>query len=184
MALDPAKLAYTGAFVIFAGLMYRYVGAKVVGMLDTYSANIKKQLAEAQTLREDAQALLASYKRKQHEAQIEAEDILARTREEAVVMRQQALAELDRELARRERAALDRIALAGSRARQEVREAAVSMVMTALETLLRERSAQADPAALVQLAEQTPVFANFAAAKPKAQKSGVLKALEAFSQAS
>ena len=184
MALDPAKLAYTGAFVVFAGLMYRYAGAKIVGMLDTYSTNIRKQLDEAQTLREDAQALLASYKRKQHETQLEAQDVLARTQKEAASLREQALAELEGELARREQAALDRIALGASRARQEVQAAAVTMIMTTLETLIRERTTHADTETLVRLAEQTPVFAGMRPVAATADTSHARKALEDFSQAS
>jgi F-type H+-transporting ATPase subunit b len=164
MALDSTKLAYAGAFVIFAGVLYRYVGAKIVGMLDTYSANVRKQLDEAQTLREDAQALLASYQRKQHDAQLEAREILARTKQEAAALREQALAELDRDLARREQAALDRVAGGAARARHEVQAAAIASIISTLETLIRERGAQADNSTLQQLAAQVPALA---AARPE-----------------
>jgi F-type H+-transporting ATPase subunit b len=158
MALDAAKLAYAGAFVIFAGAMYRYAGARIVGMLDHYSANIRKQLEEARTLREEAQALLASYRRKQRDVQVEAQDLLARTETEASALRATALAELERELARREQAALDRINLAAARARQDVQAETVRAVMATLETLLRERAATQgiDPQHLLRLVEQTP----------------------------
>ena len=185
MALDSAKLAYAGAFVIFAGAVYRYMGARIVGILDTYSANVRKQLEEAQTLREDAQALLASYQRRQHDALKEAQEILARARMDADALRAEALAELERDLARREQAALDRIALGTSRARQEVQAAAINTVMATLETLIREQATQTSTDMLVRLAEKTPMMTNVIHAAARMEKARERKAAtETLSHAS
>jgi F-type H+-transporting ATPase subunit b len=184
MALDASKIAYAVAFVVFAGVIYRFAGSKIVGMLDTYSASIRKQLDEARTLRDDAQVLLASYQRQQHEMQLEAQNMLERARTEAAAFRQEALAELERDLARREQAALDRIALGAARARQEVQAAAVTTVMITLEALLRERPAQANADHLIRLAEQTPIFPPLAPAGAPSRSKKLLQAAAEFSQAS
>ena len=52
-------------------------------MLDDRADKIRQELEEAQRLREDAQATLASYQRRQRDALKEAEDIIAHAREEA-----------------------------------------------------------------------------------------------------
>src|SRR4029078_11928644 len=66
------------AFVLFVAVMI-YVGAhkKVVETLDHRRARIKAELDEARRLRDEAEKLLAEYRRKQGEAEREAEAIVA-----------------------------------------------------------------------------------------------------------
>jgi F-type H+-transporting ATPase subunit b len=157
MALDPSKLAYAGAFVIFVGLMYRTAGTKITGALDAYSNGIRRQLDEARTLREDAQALLASYKRKQHDDQAEAQNVLERARQEAESLRAQALEDLASQMTRQEKNTLDRIALAEASALQTVRTQAVQAVLASVTLLLRERAAHTTTDALLQTLDQLPL---------------------------
>ena len=65
------------AFVIFVGILL-YVGVhnKIIEALDQRGNRIKAELEEARRLRDEAQALLAEYQRKQGEAEREAEAII------------------------------------------------------------------------------------------------------------
>jgi F-type H+-transporting ATPase subunit b len=69
----------------------------------------------------------------------EAEDILARAREDVEFVREQAAGTLETSLKRREQMALDRIAKAESDAVQKVRGMAADLAIAATRRLLAER---------------------------------------------
>ena len=71
------------ALVVFIALVYKPVGRMIGAALDSRSTRIKDELDEAVRLREEAQALLSGYQRRQGEAAKEAEDIVAHARDEA-----------------------------------------------------------------------------------------------------
>jgi F-type H+-transporting ATPase subunit b len=125
------------AFVIFFGIVF-YVGAptKILAGLDGRSAKIKAELDEARTLREEAQAVLADYKRKREEAEREAEAIVASARKDAEAYAQDAKAKAEDFVARRTKAAEQKIALAEAQAVAEVRSAAADAAVAAAERVL------------------------------------------------
>src|SRR3546814_16468978 len=86
-------------------------------------------------MREEAQKALAEYKRKQRDAAKEAEDLLASARHEADLLRRQAADELTQTLARREKAAIEKIAQTEAQAEQEVRAQAVELAIAATATV-------------------------------------------------
>ncbi|MDP7548766.1 MAG: ATP F0F1 synthase subunit B [Alphaproteobacteria bacterium] len=120
------------AFLTFAGVLFYF---KVPGMLtkalDDRAEKISDELDQARQLREEAQALLANYERKQRDALTEAEEIIARARDEALREADIAAKKLDQTIARRQQAALEKIALAETQAEAEVREAAIDIAITA-----------------------------------------------------
>jgi F-type H+-transporting ATPase subunit b len=120
------------AFVIVvAGLVWK--GGPVVSkMLDERALKIKAELDEAQRLREEAQRLLAEYQRKQRDALREAEQIIAQARREAEDAAAQGARDLAAALERRQRLALEKIALAESKAVAEVRNTAVDVAIAAV----------------------------------------------------
>ncbi|HEY9547977.1 MAG TPA: F0F1 ATP synthase subunit B [Kiloniellaceae bacterium] len=126
------------AFVVFAGLMIWKARQPVLKGLDARAERIRAELDEAQRLREEAQKALAEYKRKQRDAAKEAEDLLASARHEADLLRRQAADDLTQTLARREKAAIEKIAQAEAQAVQEVRAQAVDMAIAATARLLSE----------------------------------------------
>ena len=127
------------AFAIFVGLMARPVWTRITGGLDGRAARIRAELDEARQLREDAQAALANYQRKQREAAKEAEEILRHAEEEAKRLTADAEAALDATLARRETLAQDRIAQSQARAIEEVKDEAVEVALAATKALITER---------------------------------------------
>jgi len=126
------------AFIIFVGFAFRPASKTFVALLDDRAEKIRAELEEAQRLREEAQATLAHYQRKQRDALKEAEDIIAHAREEADRLRQQAAADLEASLKRREAQALDKIAQTEAQAVAEVRNMTVDLAITASRKLLAE----------------------------------------------
>ncbi|WP_119678709.1 F0F1 ATP synthase subunit B family protein [Indioceanicola profundi] len=124
------------AFLIFVAIVAKMAGKTIVEALDTRADRIRQELEQAQQLREDAQAALAQYQRKQRDALKDAEEILTHAREEAQRIRQQAAVDLEASLKRREAQAMDKIAQAESQAVQQVRELAVDVAIAATERLL------------------------------------------------
>ena len=126
------------AFVIFFAAVGRLAFTRITAALDGRSARIKNELDEAMRLREEAQALLASYQRKQRDAARQAEEIIEHAREETKRAAEQAAKDFDAEVARRAQQSLDRIALAEARALQDVRDAAATLAIAATRRLIVE----------------------------------------------
>jgi F-type H+-transporting ATPase subunit b len=126
------------AFVIFVLLVAKLAGKSILGSLDERGKRIAAELEAAQKLREDAQAALAQFQRKQRDALKEAEAIIASAHEEAQRIRSHAAADLEVALKRREQQAIDKIAQAENQAVQQVRELAVDIAVAATEKLLIE----------------------------------------------
>jgi F-type H+-transporting ATPase subunit b len=126
------------AFIVFVGLMVWKARKPVLDGIDARAERIKAELDEAQRLREEAQKALAEYKRKQRDAAKEAEELLANARHEADLLRRQAAEDLKQTLARREKAALEKISQAETQAVQDVRAKAVDIAIAATAKLLSE----------------------------------------------
>ena len=134
------------AFLVVAG---RAIVRMVNKGLDERSAKIRRDLDEAQRLRNEADALLAEYKKKQQEAARETGEILERARAEAETFRKEAAAALTASLGRRERAALDKIAQAEAQAVAEVKDQAVDLAVAAARRILEQQMAGPKAASLV-----------------------------------
>ena len=125
------------AFLCFVGvLVYAKVPGILMGMLDKRADDIRSELDEARTLREEAQAVLAEFERKQSEVQEQADRIVATAKEEAELMAEQAQADLEKSIARRLAAAEDQIASAEQGAVREVRDTAIAVSVAAARTVL------------------------------------------------
>ena len=125
------------AFVLFFAIVF-YVGApaKILKALDDRSRRIKAELDEARALREEAAQVLADYKRKIAEAEQEAQAIVASAKKDAEAYAVDAQAKAKEFVARRTRAAEQKIALAESQAVAEVRAAAADAAVAAAERVL------------------------------------------------
>jgi len=127
------------AFVIFVVLMYRPLKKALLGALDGRIEQIRTEVNEAQRLREEAQALLASYQRKQREAAQEAEEIIKQARAEAELHRKETETAMADLLKRQEALAVAKIAQAEAAAVQEVRDIAVDLAIAATQKILAEK---------------------------------------------
>lgn len=127
------------AFVIFVVLVFKPVKKALLGALDGRIEQIRTEVEEAQKLREEAQALLASYQRKQREASQEAEEIIKKAREDAELHRKETEKSMEEMLKRQEALAVDKIAQAEAAAVQEVRDIAVELAIAATRKILTEK---------------------------------------------
>ncbi len=144
------------AFLVFlAVLVYFKVPGLVAGSLDSRAAGIRKELDEARALKEEAQALLASYERKSREMQDHADRIVAHAKADAELMAEQAKAELERSMARRLAAADDQIASAEAAAVKQVRDQAISVAVAAAGDVIAKALQDTDRATLVDDAIKT-----------------------------
>lgn len=135
MFSDPTFWTAVG-FVIFVAAIGRAVWRMATKALDDRAAGIRASLDDAAALREEAQAMLAEYKRKQQGAEAEAEAVLAHAREEAERMGREAALALEEALKRREQQALAKIAQAEQEALADVRAHAVRLSAAAARTLI------------------------------------------------
>jgi F-type H+-transporting ATPase subunit b len=114
------------------------VGAhrRVIDGIDQRQARIKAELEEARRLREEAQALLVEYQRKRHEADREAEAIIATANAEAERLAAEGKARLEDFVARRTKMAETKIAQAEAQALADVRSSAADAAVAAAEKIL------------------------------------------------
>lgn len=133
------------AFVLHKGAL-----KGVNGALDNRAEEIKGQLEEARRLREEAQTLLASYMRKQKEAEDQAEAIVAQAKNDAENMAAQARKDLSERLERRAAQAEAKIANAEAQAMAEVKAKAADLALNTAESILRKTLKPADHSALIK----------------------------------
>jgi F-type H+-transporting ATPase subunit b len=127
------------AFVAFLGvLVYFGVHEMMAKYIDQRRDRIKGELDEALRLKEEAQALLAQYQRKQREAEQEAAAIIAGATAEAERMVTEAKAKMEEFIARRGKMAEAKIAQAEAQALADVRAAAAEAAVSAAETILSQ----------------------------------------------
>jgi F-type H+-transporting ATPase subunit b len=132
ISLSNTNFVVTLAFIVFIGiLLYARVPARVAALLDARAAQIKADLAEARSLREEAQAVLASYERRQKDVQAQADRIVATAKEEALTAAAEAKEDLKASIHRRLTAAEDRILSAETAALRAVRDRAVAVAVAA-----------------------------------------------------
>jgi len=133
---NPHTWVYLG-FFLFAALAGPKLWKALAQLLDRRSLKIKSDLDEAQKLKDEAQALLAEYQRKQRDAMREAEEIISNAKGLAQRQIKDAGKKLEENLARREKASLEKIAQAEAQAVAEVRREAVDVAAAAAARIIQ-----------------------------------------------
>ena len=149
MLFDPADPVFWVmiAFLAFVGLLIYYkVPGTVTKALDARADGIRKELEEARRLRDEAQALLADYKRKSSEAENEAKAILEQAKRESEALASETRRSLTEAVERRTKLAEEKIARAEAQALSEVRSSAVDNAIAAAEKILKARAASVSTA--------------------------------------
>jgi F-type H+-transporting ATPase subunit b len=129
------------AFLCFIGVL-GYIGVhRIVNKaLDDRSAKIRTELDEARKLKDEAAQLLAEYQRKRHEAEAEAQGIIAGAKAEAERMAVEAKGKIEEFVARRTKMAETKIAQAEAQATADVRSAAADAAIAAAEKILTQEA--------------------------------------------
>ncbi len=138
------------SFVILIGAAGRQIYRAITGGLDKRAAEIRRQLDEAEQLRVEAQNMLAEYKRKQRDAEKEAQEMLEHARVESQRLREKVEEDLGVALKRREELAVEKIAQAEAAAIKEVRSQAIGLAMAATAQVLSDKLDQTTASDLVQ----------------------------------
>jgi F-type H+-transporting ATPase subunit b len=144
-------------WVNIGGLIFlAFAGPKIwkalTQMLDQRAIKIKADLDEAQKLKDEAQALLGEYQRKQKDALKEAAEIIETAKATALRQAKEAAANLETAFARREKLSLEKIAQAEAAAIAEVRREAVDVAGAAARKLITSSLNDVRASALVDAA--------------------------------
>jgi F-type H+-transporting ATPase subunit b len=120
------------SFFIFIGvLVYLGIHKKVASALDARVLRISKELEEARRLREEAEKLLADYRRKLGDVATEVDNIIALAAKEAETLAAETRQSLKEHVDRRIKLAEERIARAEMEAVRELRNDAVDVAIAA-----------------------------------------------------
>jgi F-type H+-transporting ATPase subunit b len=138
MLLEAEFWVAVGFFLFIGVLVYYGIPKKMIDALDQRGARIKAELDDARRLRDEAEGLLAEYRRKRQAAEVEADEIIVNARAEAERIAAEAKARMEEFVARRSQVAQAKIAQAETQAVAEVRAAAAEAAVTAAEKILRE----------------------------------------------
>ncbi len=137
------------ALIVFVLLVTKPVSKMATKALDDRAEKIRKELDEAERLRNEAQDLLAQYQRKQRDAAGEAEAIIQHAKQEAERMDREGRARLKASLERREKLAMDRIQMAEQQAVDQVRARAVDVAIAATRQVLADNLSASKANALI-----------------------------------
>ncbi len=136
-----AEFFVAAGFVLFVMLLgYLGVHRTITAALDGRIKKIESELAEAKRLREEAAAVLASYKKKAADAEIEAASIVTQAKAEAENLAKENAARMADFIERRRKQAEAKIAMAEAQATADVRAAAADAAVRAAETVIRSQT--------------------------------------------
>lgn len=148
-----APMAISLAMIlVFAILIWKKVPGAIGKALDAKIGLIRDQLAEAESLRKDAEALKAEYQRKSASADKDREALLDRARHEADEIVAKAKTDAEALIERRTRMAEDKIAGEERAAVEQLRATAADAATKAAARLIAERHDAASDARLVDQA--------------------------------
>jgi F-type H+-transporting ATPase subunit b len=127
------------AFALFFVIVWR-AGAfgAIAAALDDRTSRIRRDLDEARKLREEADKVLAEYKKKRGEAESEAKAIVEAAKSEAQEITAEATRRTEEFVARRTKLAETKIAQAEAQALADVRATAAETAVRAAERVLAE----------------------------------------------
>lgn len=133
-----AEFWVAAGFVLFVGLVgYLGVHTKLAASLDKRAARIRAELAEAERLKQEAAAVLASFAAKRMQAEAEAKAIVDQAQAEAELIAREAQERLADFIKRRTAQAEAKIATAEAQALSQVRGAAADAAVSAAAIVLR-----------------------------------------------
>lgn len=136
MDLSNPALWLTIAFFTFLVLFGKKIAHAIGRMLDMRSGQIAATLREAENLKNEAEALLASWRKKCAESEKEAAEIIADARAQAERMIVNAEADLKVALERRLRQSMERIEQQEREALRHVRDHVIDLTVAASRTLI------------------------------------------------
>lgn len=147
--MDPTVIVLV-SFVIFLGIAYRLGYRQSMAALDHKIASIRQALAEAAQGKEDAIQALNQERRHHGDIHEEVNLIAKRAEEQALLLRQHALRDINKMIEGRQQAAKEMMERMHSVAVQTIREEAAEITLAAFEELVRAKFSPAQQEALNQ----------------------------------
>ncbi len=141
---------FIALLIVLFALFYKGVHKAMAKALDERAEKIKNELEEARRLREEAEDLLASYKRKQAEAEEQAAGIVAQAKREAEILAENARKDLAERLKRRADQAEAKIKMAEMQAINDVKKRAANIASLAVQDLLEKELSKTDHTKLIK----------------------------------
>ncbi|HEX3674811.1 MAG TPA: ATP F0F1 synthase subunit B [Rhizomicrobium sp.] len=146
---DPEVWVGIGFAVVIIGFIWLGLPRMVTSALDARAASIAAELDTARKLREEAEGVLAQYRRKAQDVEVEAAAILAAAHEDADRFAADARTQLAVQIERRTKQAQDKIAQAEAAAMAEIRVLAADAAAGAAEKLIAARLDEKRAGALI-----------------------------------
>ena len=151
-ALNPGGWVALAVLIVFALLIWKKVPGAVGKALDSKIALIRDQLAEAESLRKEAEALKAEYEKKAKSVDKDRKALMERAKHEADAIVAKAKIDAEALIERRTRMAEDKIAAEERAAVEQLRAAAADAATKAAAKLIAERHDAQSDAALIDRA--------------------------------
>jgi F-type H+-transporting ATPase subunit b len=130
------------SFGVFVALVWKKAGSAISAALDKRSEDIRNNLDEAKTLREEAQNELQKYQRLQREATDQAKEIIANAEKAALQIEEAAKKNAEASIKRRKDQAEAKIKALEAEATQDIRNRAAQLATAAAADLIRENMDQ------------------------------------------
>jgi F-type H+-transporting ATPase subunit b len=138
--LQEAELwVFVGLLILIGALVWAKVPGMAIKALDSRGAKIQAALDEALSLRDEAEAVLASIKTQREDSERLAAEMIAAAEADSARMRKDAEAALAEQIERRRLMAERRIAAAETQAAADVKAAAADLAAQISETVLAAR---------------------------------------------
>lgn len=126
------------SFAIFAAVIWKFGKKAVLAALDARIAGIKKEIETAETLRVEAQELLAQYQRKQRDAEKESVRILEEAKKNAYNIKKAAEKDLKETIKRKEVQLEERLVRIKQEAIEEIQAYAADLAIKATREIIAE----------------------------------------------
>jgi F-type H+-transporting ATPase subunit b len=152
LGLDPGGWVALAMLAVFAIFIWKKVPGAVARALDDKIALIRDQLAEAETLRKEAEALKAEYEKKAKSVDKDRDALIERAKHEAEEIVAKAKTDAEALIERRTRMAEDKIAAEERTAVEQLRAATADAAAKAAAGLIAERHDAGTDARLVDQA--------------------------------
>jgi len=150
--LNPGAWVAIAVLIVFALLAWKKVHHAVGKALDSKIALIRDQLAEAESLRKEAEALKAEYEKKAKSVDKDRKALMERAKQEVDAIVAKAKTDAEALIERRTRMAEDKIAAEERAAGEQLRAAAADAATKAAAKLIAERHDAKSDAQLVDRA--------------------------------
>lgn len=140
------------AFVLV--MLIKVLTPLITSALDKRSAEISEELERAMALREEAQVILAQYQKKQRESLKEAEEIVQKANLEARRITREAEQDVEEQLKKRAKLAMDKIEQAERYALQEVQNRVIDITVAATRSIIENKLTDSARAELITSAAE------------------------------